>query len=220
MDSSLAHQPLPRPLLRGVLHQYACFAFAALGLALVAVAPANRERLASAVFAGSVVFTFGISALYHRVTWRPTARLMMRRLDHAGVFVLIGGTYTAFVLLALHGAWQVSILAVVWGGVGLAILVKLAWVDAPGWMSAAFGIALGWISVVALPQALDATGVWGIALLASGGIFYTLGAVVYARKRPDPIPAIFGYHELFHLLTIVAAACQFAAIAFFLVGAA
>jgi hemolysin III len=204
-----------RPRLRGVFHLYAFLVFSALGVALVATAPGPRERLAGAVFGGCVALTFGVSALYHRVTWRPAARRLMRRLDHAAIFLLIAGTYTPYGLLVLTGAWTFSVLGVVWIGAGLAIAQRLIWIDAPKWLTAVAGVGLGWVGVVAFPQIVAATGSLGTALVVAGGVLYTLGAVVYVLKRPDPVPAVFGYHELFHVLTIMAAACQYAAIAFF-----
>jgi hemolysin III len=210
----MTHVPV-RPRLRGVFHLYAFLVFLALGVALVASAPGARERLAGAVFAGCLVVTFGVSALYHRVTWQPPARRMLRRLDHAAIYLLIAGTYTPYGLLVLTGAWQFSVLGVVWIGAALAIVQRLIWADAPKWLSAVLGIGLGWVGVVAFPQIVAATGVSGTALVVAGGVLYTLGALVYVLRRPDPVPAVFGYHELFHVLTILAAACQFAAIAFF-----
>ena len=204
-----------RPRLRGVFHLYAFFVFAALGAVLVATAPGPRERLAGAVFGGCLVLTFGVSALYPRVVWRPTARALMRRLDHASIYLLIAGTYTPYGLLVLTGGWQFSILGVVWMGAALAIAQRLVWVDAPTWVPAFAGIGLGWVGVVALPQILATTGFSGTALVVAGGVLYTLGGLVYLLRRPDPLQAVFGYHELFHVLTILAAACQFAAIAFF-----
>jgi hemolysin III len=208
-----------RPRLRGVFHQYAFVVFLALGAALVASASGARERVAAAVFGGSVAFTFGVSALYHRVSWRPSARRLMRRLDHAAIYLLIAGTYTPYGLLVLSGAWRFSILGVVWIGAAVAIAQKAIWVDAPKWLTAVVGVALGWVGVVAFPQIVEATGSVGTALLAAGGLLYTGGAVVYALRRPDPVPAVFGYHELFHVLTILAAGCQYAAIAFFVLPA-
>jgi hemolysin III len=219
-ESSTATAELPRPRLRGVFHQYAFPAFAVLGLALVATAPTGAARVAAAIFGGSVAFTFGVSALYHRVTWQPAARRLMRRLDHSAIFLLIAGTYTPYALLVLSGAWQFSVLAVVWIGAALAIAQSLLWVDRPKWLPAVLGLALGWAGVVAFPQILDVTGSVGASLLLVGGVLYTVGAVVYARSRPDPVPDVFGYHELFHVLTILAAACQYAAIAFFVLPAA
>ena len=142
----------------------------------------------------------------------------MRRIDHAGVYLLIAGTYTPVGLLSLHGSLQEIVLAVVWSGAAAAIVTKLCWVRAPKWLSAVFGIALGWVGVVALPQVVDRAGVAAAALLGAGGLAYTAGAIVYARRRPDPIPTVFGYHELFHALTLVALACQYVAIVFFVVG--
>jgi hemolysin III len=199
---------------------YAFIVFAALGVALVASAPAARERLAGAVFGFSLALTFGVSALYHRVTWRPATRRLMRRLDHAAIYLLIAGTYTPYGLLVLDGSWRVSVLGVVWIGSALAILQRLIWVDAPKWLSAAAGIALGWVGVVAFPQIVAATGFFGGSLVLAGGVLYTLGALVYVLRRPDPLPAVFGYHELFHVLTILAAACQYGAVAFFVLPSA
>jgi hemolysin III len=208
-------RPADIPRLRGVFHEWAFFAFALLGIVLVATAPGARERLAGGIFGASLTASFGVSALYHRITWRERARRLMRRLDHAAIYLLIAGTYTPYGLLVLTGAWQTAVLAVVWIGAALAIAFKVVWIDAPYWVAAALGIGLGWVGIVALPQLYDAVGPWGILLVAIGGVCYTTGAVVYARRRPDPAPNLFGYHEIFHVLTIVAAACHFAAIAFF-----
>jgi hemolysin III len=183
------------------------------GALLVASAAGGRERLAAAVFGGCLVLTFGVSALYHRVTWKPAAGRVMRRLDHASIYLLIAGTYTPYGLLVLSGAWQFSILGVVWIGAALAIVQRLFWLDAPRWVPVGAGILLGWVGIVAVPQIVDAAGLSGTALVAAGGILYTLGAVVYAVRRPDFVPAVFGYHELFHVLTVLAASCQFAAVA-------
>ena len=184
-----------------------------LGAVLVATTSDSRERLAAAAFGGALVLTFGISALYHRVDWRPSARRVIRRLDHASIYILIAGTYTPYGLLVLSGAWQLSILGVVWIGAALAIVQRVFWLDAPRWVPVAAGIFLGWIGVIVLPQIIEASGLPGTFLVAAGGIFYTLGAVVYALQRPDFRPAVFGFHELFHVLTVLAASCQFAAIA-------
>jgi hemolysin III len=202
-----------RPRLRGVSHQYAFFASLLLGAALVVGASGAAERTSAVVFATALATMFGVSALYHRITWRPRARLWMRRLDHAAIYLLIAGTYTPFALLALTDVWRWTILPVVWGGALVGIVLKLAWVDAPKWLAVTTGIALGWIGVVALPQLWAHAGLTGVGLLLAGGVLYTGGAIVYARRRPDPVPAVFGYHELFHALVIAAAACQYAAVA-------
>lgn len=204
-----------RPQLRGVSHEYAFFVSVFLGVMLVAAASGTVERAAAAVFASTTATMFAVSALYHRITWQPRARRWMRRLDHAAIYLLIAGTYTPFGLLALSGAWRWTLLPIVWGGAFVAILLKLAWVDSPKWLAAAIGIALGWVGVVALPQIWDHAGAAGVTLLAIGGVLYTAGAVVYTVQRPDPVPAVFGYHELFHAFVIGAAACQYGAVALF-----
>ncbi|HXV96638.1 MAG TPA: hemolysin III family protein [Gaiellaceae bacterium] len=199
--------------MRGVFHLYAFGVFALLGAALVTTTSGSRERLAVAAFGGCLVLTFGVSALYHRVDWRPAAKRVMRRLDHASIYLLIAGTYTPYGLLVLSGAWQFSILGVVWIGAALAIVQRLFWLDAPRWVPVAAGIFLGWVGIVALPQIIEASGLHGTALVAAGGLLYTLGAVVYAFQWPDVSPTVFGFHELFHVLTVLAASCQFAAVA-------
>ena len=203
-----------KPRLRGVSHQWAFVVFTGLAVLLIALASGATEHAGAATFAGALVAMFGTSAVYHRVNWRSgAARMWWRRLDHAMIFVLIAGTYTPFALLALEGAWRWSILSVVWTGALAAIVVVLAWVEAPKWLSATLGILLGWVAIVALPQLAAAVGALGMFLLAVGGVLYTFGAVVYARRRPDPVPAVFGYHEVFHACVIGAAACQYAVVA-------
>lgn len=212
-DVSLTEPTLSKPLLRGVLHQGGFFVAVVVAPLLVLEADGTRAKVAAGVFAASVVACFGASALYHRVTWTPRVRLWMRRIDHAGVYLLIAGTYTPVSLLVLTGAWRPTILAIVWSGAAAAIVLKFAWVQAPKWLAAAIGLALGWVAVVALPQLVGHVQTAAFALLVVGGLVYTAGAIVYARRRPDPVPAVFGYHELFHALTIVAVTCQYTAIA-------
>src|SRR5258708_5592195 len=206
-----------RPRLRGVLHEVAFFVALAVGVLLVTHAEGARASTAAGVFAGSVALMLGASALYHRVTWSVRTRPWMRRLDHAGIYLLIAGTYTPVGLLTLRGTMRDVVLAVVWSGAAAAIVLKFVWVSAPKWLSAVIGIGLGWVGVAAMPQVARYAGAAAVALLAAGGVAYTAGAVVYARRRPDPIPAVFGYHELFHALTLVAVSCQYVAIAFFIV---
>ncbi len=206
-----------KPRLRGVLHEGAFIASILVAPLLLLSADASRARVAAAVFAVSVTTCFGVSALYHRVTWAPSVRRWMRRADHAGIYLLIAGTYTPVALLVLDGEWRDVILAVVWSGALVAILLKFVWVDAPKWVAAAVGLALGWMAVVALPQLEDRLQVSALTLLIAGGLLYSAGAVVYARRRPDPVPTVFGYHEVFHALTIAAAACQYVAIAVFVI---
>ena len=156
---------------------------------------------------------FGASALYHRVTWTPRRRVWARRLDHIGIYGLIAGTYTPFGLLALHGAARAAVLGVVWGGTSVAVAVKLFWPSGPKWTAAVAGVALGWVGIAALPQLVENAGPDVTALALAGGVTYTLGALVYALRRPNPLPATFGYHEVFHALVVVAVALQYAAVA-------
>jgi hemolysin III len=202
-----------------VLHQVAFSVSLVVGTLLIVGAEGPRRHAAAAVFAGSVAACFGASALYHRVTWTPRLRPWMRRVDHAGIYLLIAGTYTPVCLLVLAGTWSVAVLVIVWVGAGAAVLLKFVWVAAPKWLAAAIGIALGWTGVVVLPQLATRLNPAAVALLGAGGLVYTAGAIVYARRRPDPAPAVFGYHELFHALTLVAVACQYVAIAFFVIRA-
>jgi len=190
----------------------------ALVVGTLLVAGAGQGRvLSAAIFAGSVAAMLTASTLYHRIRWGHRARLRMRRVDHAGIYVLIAGTYTSIGLLSLHGLLQHLVLGIVWGGALAATLTKLCWVSAPKWLSAVLGVALGWVGVAAMPQIASSAGIPAVVLLGAGGLAYTAGAIVYARRRPDPVPSVFGYHEVFHALTLVALACQYVAIAFFVV---
>jgi hemolysin III len=206
--------PTPvKPKLRGVVHQWSFFVAVAAGIALVALAPAGRATAACAVYAVALCGLLGTSALYHRISWRPSVRAWMRRLDHSMIFVLIAGTYTPFAVLVLSGTVQDVVLLGVWAGAAAGIVFTLIWIRAPKWVTAAAYIALGWFSIVALPQIVERAGGGALALLAAGGVAYTAGAVIYARRRPDPRPAVFGYHELFHVLVVVAALAHFVAVA-------
>ena len=218
MQPELHLRPDLKPRLRGVSHQWAFVVSVLLGVGLVIAAPDGEARLAVAIYAVSVAGLFGTSALYHRITWSSAAaRRWMRRLDHAMIFVLIAGTYTPFALLALDGTLATVILVVVWAGALGGIILKLAWIDAPKWLIAGVYVALGWVALAAFPQLYEALGLTATGMVAAGGVLYTLGAVVYARQRPDPSPKVFGYHEVFHLLVIAAAALQFAVVAFWVV---
>jgi hemolysin III len=209
---ALTRDELPRPRFRGVSHQYAFFASLITGAVLVLVAPTRRATTAAAIYAASVSGLFGASALYHRITWRPATRRWMRRLDHSMIFVLIAGTYTPFGLLVLHGTLATVVLGIVWFGALAGVVMKLAWVDAPKWLMAVIYLALGWVGAATIPQMLSRAGVGAVVLLAAGGLLYSAGAVVYALRRPDPRPKVFGYHEIFHVLVIAAAAAHYAAI--------
>jgi len=209
--------PEIKPRLRGVSHQWAFFAALVLGAVLVVSAPSRRALAAAAIYAVALVGMFGASALYHRIDWRPRVNVWMRRLDHSMIFVMIAGTYTPIALLLLDGAFSRIILGVLWGGAILGLVMNLVWIGAPSWLAALVYVVLGWIGLATLPQLVRGGGVVAATLLVAGGVLYTAGAVVYARRRPDPKPAVFGYHEVFHVFVIAAAIVHFVALAFFVV---
>jgi hemolysin III len=210
-----------KPKLRGVSHEWAFFVSLGLGAALIVAADTPKATLAVAIYAVSLSALLGTSALYHRVEWsRPDVRRWMRRLDHSMIFFLIAGTYTPFALLVLDGPLADAILAVVWIGAVAGAVVEIVWIEHPKWVAALVYISLGWVAVVPFPALWNEMGAAGTLLVAAGGLLYTAGAAVYATQRPNPNPAVFGYHEIFHLFVIAAAAAHFAAIAFFALPAA
>jgi hemolysin III len=215
---NLAAERIPtiKPRLRGVSHQWACLASLPLGATLIVVADTAVARTAVSIYAATLTALFGVSAAYHRVDWRSlSARRWMRRLDHSMIFVFIAGTYTPIALLALHGPLAVAILATIWGVAALGVGFKLAWIDAPKWLASLIYVVMGWAVVAAFPQIASAVGVGGLTLVLLSGVLYTVGALIYAAKRPDPVPTVFGYHEVFHALVIAAAALQYAVVAFY-----
>jgi hemolysin III len=205
-----------KPRLRGVSHEYAFFVSLVLGAGLIYLANGAEARLAVAIYAASLSALLGVSALYHRVDWkRPESRRWMRRLDHTMIFFLIAGTITPFCLLVMEGPLATALLIAVWGGAVAGAIVELVWTDSPKWVSALVYVAVGLIGAIGFPAIIAETGLAAGLLIAGGGALYLTGAVVYAIGRPDPRPAVFGYHEIFHVLVIAAAAAHFAAIALF-----
>lgn len=209
--------PPIKPRLRGVIHQCAFFVTLVAGGVLVATAPTAGSAAVLALYAVSLSLLFGVSALFHRRTWGPVGRRRMRRADHTTIFIAIAGSYTAVAGIALTGWARTTVLCIVWGGAAAGILVRRAWLDAPKWAIAGPYVVVGWAALAVLPQLLHALGAAGFLLLLGGGLCYSAGAVVYARKRPDPFPEVFGYHEVFHACTVVGALLQFVAIARFVV---
>jgi hemolysin III len=203
------------PRLRGVAHLGALFAAVPVGVLLVLHARPGSAQAGAAVFAASVIFMLGSSSLFHRRRWTAERMRWIALLDHASIYVLIAGTYTPFALVVLHPGWRLPILVVAWSAALAATLRRLLRPHAPTWVAAATCVALGWVSVIVLPQILERIGLGPTSLLAAGGIAYTVGALVYVRRKPDPFPAVFGYHEIFHALVILAVACQYTTIAFF-----
>jgi len=202
-----------KPRLRGVFHEWAFFASLGAAALLLVLAGSAREAVASSIYVAALAALFGVSALYHRVTWSPPVRQWMRRLDHSTIFVFIAGTYTPFALLTVGGWLSWTVLTVVWAGAAAGMLLSLAWIGAPKWLAAGVYLALGWVGVLAAPQFFSGAGVAAATLVAIGGVLYTAGAIAYATKRPNRWPATFGYHELFHILVVIAAALQFVAVA-------
>ena len=204
-----------KPRLRGVFHQYAFVAAMAAGVVLVVFADGPREQFASWVYGIALTAMFGASAVYHRVNWRSLRhRVWARRIDHSMIFLFIAGTYTPFALLSFEGVLPIVVLATVWGGAVLGLTLNLVWIHAPNWVTAIAYLAVGWVGVIAVPEMFSRVGVAGSVLLLVGGALYTLGALAYAARWPNPFPATFGFHEIFHVLVVAAAATQFIAVSF------
>ncbi len=206
-----------KPKLRGVIHGWAFPVSLLAGILLVAlIANSGVGRLSVGVYAISLSALLGTSALYHRVDWkRARSRVWMRRLDHSMIFVLIAGTITPFAAILLDPPFSTAMLITVWAAAIAGMVVETIWIDAPKWVSAAVYVAVGSLGAIALPAIISTAGLGAGLLIALGGILYVIGAVVYARQRPNPSPKVFGYHEVFHVLVVAAAAAHFAAIAIY-----
>src|SRR4051794_25265792 len=202
-----------RPLLRGVTHAYAFWAALIAGVVLTVLAPAGTARVAAVVYGIGLCALFAASGTYHRWRWTPRWRPLLRRIDHSTIFVFIAASYTPVALLVMHGTLRWAILVAVWAGALIGVVLSVAWITAPRVLSAGCYLALGWVAVAATPQLVHRLGVAPLVLLAAGGLLYSVGAVVYATKRPNPWPGTFGFHEVFHALVIAAAAVQFVAMA-------
>ncbi|MBG0815605.1 hemolysin III family protein [Planomonospora sp. ID82291] len=208
-----------KPRLRGWLHAGALPVTLVAGFLLVALGPTLQARLAAVIYAITSGLLFGISATYHRGTLSPRLEEVLRRLDHANIYLIIAGTYTPFALLALDGSARVVVLSVVWTGAVAGVLFRVLWTRAPRWLSTALYIALGWTAVFVLPQLAEGAGVAAVALIFVGGVLYTVGGVVYGLRRPDPSPRWFGFHEVFHAFTLAAYLVQYVAVSLVVYGA-
>src|SRR3954454_8630865 len=206
-----------KPLLRGWSHVVAFVVVAVLGVIMASVADSPGERVLVVIYLAGTLTMFGISSMYHRLAWNDRGRSVMRRLDHSAIFLAIAGAYTPVVVVALDGSQRVAVLVAVWGGSIVGITLEWLPVKVPRAVFTAVYVIVGWSAVIALPELYDALGAVGFALVLGGGLLYTIGAVVYALKRPDPWPLTFGYHEIFHLFPVGGAACHLAAIAFYVV---
>jgi hemolysin III len=204
---------LVKPHLRGVLHQAGFAISLVTGTVIVFLASGSVERVSAAVYAASVCLLFGTSAAYHRASWGPRGQAVMARLDHSMIFVLIAGTYTPFSLLLLDGWLRWTVFGIVWGGALVGVVLRNALREPPRWVFVGLYLGLGWTAVGVIPQILDNGGPAVLVLVLLGGVFYSLGAVVYGRRKPDPSPRWFGFHEVFHAFTLLAFASHFVAVA-------
>ena len=202
-----------RPRMRGVLHAWAVPLAAVVGLVLMVLAEDPRARVGVAVWLVTMTALFAVSATYHRGRWRPQVRVWLQRVDHSMIFVFIAGSYTPLCLLLLDGSKSWLVLSVTWGGAALGVVTRLAWHRAPRWLFVPMYLALGWVALTMLPDLARSAVFYENALIVAGGVLYTLGALVFATRWPDPAPRVFGYHEVFHALTIAAATCHAIAIA-------
>ncbi len=205
-----------QPLLRGWFHLYAAIAAIAGAVLLLLLANSPRTYVGAAIFGASLILLYTTSAAYHRITWSPRLRGIVRRLDRSMIFALIAGTYTPISLLVLNTAWWISVLSVVWGIAAAGILLKVVLPGAPKWLSVTLYVIIGWLALVTLPQLLAWFTTGSLALLLLGGVLYTLGGVVYAAGKPNPYPRWFGYHEVFHVLVIAGSVLHYSLVAIYL----
>ena len=215
-DFGIAAVP-PKPLLRGWIHAGTLPVAIALGVVLTVLADGTALKWACVVFLATSSLLFGISALYHRGKWSPRAAALMRRLDHSNIFLLIAGTHTPMTVAALEPPASTILLVVVWTGALLGIAFRLFWLSAPRWLYVVLYIVLGWTAVWFAGDLIDVDPV-AVGLVLAGGLAYTGGAVVYGLKRPDPVPGVYGFHEVFHTCTVVAFACHWTAMLLFVLG--
>jgi hemolysin III len=204
--------PKVKPRFRGVSHQFAFFVSLVAGALLVAAAPPGVPRTATAVFAVSLSWLLGVSALYHRPMWPPATRAKLRRLDHASIFLLIAGTYTPFCLIVLQGTRGRTLLIAVWSAAIIGAVVVALWPTRPRILSSTLYVTLGLAALLEIRAIVAALSTASLVLFALGGVFYISGAIIYALRRPDPRPDLFGYHEVFHALVVAACAMHFAAV--------
>jgi hemolysin III len=200
-----------KPRLRGWLHAVTAPLALAGGIVLIVLAPTHSAAAAAAAFGVTAVVLFTTSAIYHRGNWSPRVERLLKRLDHANIFLLIAGTYTPFAVLALTGETRVAVLAAVWGTAVAGALSRVIWVGAPRWTYVPLYLGLGWAAGFVLPQLLHGAGAAAFTLMCVGGALYTVGGVVYGLRRPNPSPQWFGFHEVFHSLTVAAFICQYVA---------
>lgn len=201
-----------KPSWRGWQHAVMFPVAVVAGAILVATAPTMTGRISSAIFAATAALLFGVSALLHRGTWSPHVEGLLRRLDHANIYLIIAGTYTPFAVLALPEPEGKTLLAIVWTGALIGVALRVFWIGAPRWLSTSLYVVVGWIVIFFVPELVDGAGIGVVVLIALGGILYTLGAIVYATKRPNPSERTYGFHEVFHSLTVAAFTAHYIAV--------
>lgn len=211
--------PAPKPRLRGWLHAGMTPAVFFAGLALATFAPTLPGRVGGAVYLCCALLLFGWSATYHRGNWEPSTSAIFRRVDHSNIFIFIAGTYTPLCLTLLDGTSQVLLLTLIWAIAVLGVIFRVVWLKAPRWLYSMMYVAMGWVAVWWLPAMWAAGGAAVVTLILVGGIVYSLGALTYASKWPNPSPGWFGFHEVFHATTVIAAICHYVAIALATFGA-
>ncbi len=204
-------QPDSKPLLRGWFHLGAVPVVLIAGLALVATGPTLAGRITAAVFAFTSLLLFGTSAVYHRGNWDPTVTGVLRRIDHSNIFLIIAGTYTPLAVMLLPKNTAILALSVVWAGAIGGLLMRVLWLSAPRWLYVPMYVGLGWVAIAFTDSFYESGGPAVVSLIVAGGIAYTAGAVIYGTKWPDPSPKYFGFHEIFHSLTLVGFVCTFIA---------
>ena len=205
-----------RPLLRGKLHLGAAVAATIGFVVLVLLADSTKAYVGGAVYALSLIALFTTSGVYHSVEWGPRMRGVLKRLDHAMIFVMIAGGYTPFCLFAGSTAWGIGLLAAVWSIAGIGVALKITFPSAPRWLSVTLYIATGWIAIVAATQITSWYAIGPLAVMALGGVLYSAGGVIYGLRRPNPFPRVFGYHEVFHTLVIAASLLHYTVVAAYL----
>ncbi len=218
-SSSPAATGEPRPLMRGVLHLAAAMLAPAGLVLLMFLADSPRRYVGASIFATSLILLYTSSASYHLVPWSDSLRAVMKRVDHSMIFVYIAGTYTPLCLILLDAAWGIPMIAAVWSLAAVGVIATVFWPNAPRWLRVGLYLGIGWIGVIPALQVIPAMSIAQLALLCLGGVFYTIGAIVYARRSPNPFPHVFGFHEIFHTLVVAGSALHFALIALYVANA-
>lgn len=212
IDGDVAPPPIPKPKLRGWLHAMMFPISVVVGIVLVARAETYEARISAAIFAATAALLFGTSALFHRGSWSPRVKGLLRRMDHSNIYLIIAGTYTPFAVLSLPPSEGRTLLLIVWIGALAGVIFRVFWVGAPRWLYTSVYVGIGWVAIFFLPDLIAGAGVTAVVLIAIGGVLYSAGAVVYGLKRPDPWPRWFGFHEVFHSLTIAAFTVHYLAV--------